>query len=62
MLSAAFRGIGAICDRLGLVKVIKDRACELFKQASCSAIFGKKSNLQAGGPGNLNETFTTAIS
>lgn len=31
-LSAAFRGIGAICDRLGLVRIIRDRACELFKQ------------------------------
>ncbi len=31
-LSAAFRGISAICERLGLVRVIKDRACELFKQ------------------------------
>ena len=30
--STAFRAIGAICDKLGLVRVIKDRACELYKK------------------------------
>ena len=28
----AFRGIGQICERLGLLKNIKDRACELYKK------------------------------
>jgi len=28
----AVRAIGAICDKLGLVRVIKDRACELYKK------------------------------
>ena len=34
-LSTAFRAIGAICDKLGLVRIIKDRACELYKKVSC---------------------------
>ena len=31
-LSTAFRAIGVICDKLGLVRIIKDRACELYKK------------------------------
>lgn len=31
-LQAAFRAVGQMCEKLGLVRVIKDRACELYKQ------------------------------
>ena len=31
-LSTAFRAVGVICDKLGLVRGIKDRACELHKK------------------------------
>jgi hypothetical protein len=31
-LTTGFRGINAICDRLALVKIIRDRACEVFKK------------------------------
>jgi hypothetical protein len=34
-LTAGFRGINAICDRLALVKIIRDRACEVFKKVCC---------------------------
>ena len=34
-LSTAFRAIGVICDKLGLVRVIKDRAYELYKKVMC---------------------------
>ena len=34
-LSTGFRGISAICDRLALVKIICDRACEIFKKVRC---------------------------
>lgn len=35
-LSTAFKAIGAICDKLGLVRVIKDRACELYKKVQAA--------------------------
>jgi hypothetical protein len=31
-LTTGFRGINAICDRLALVKIIRDRACEILKK------------------------------
>ena len=31
-LQSAFRAIGQMCEKLGLVRIIKDRACELYKQ------------------------------
>ena len=34
-LTTGFRGINAICDRLALVKIIRDRACEIFKKVRC---------------------------
>ena len=31
-LQSAFRAISQMCEKLGLVRIIKDRACELYKQ------------------------------
>ena len=31
-LQSAFRAIGQMAEKLGLLRVIKDRACELYKQ------------------------------
>ena len=51
-LQSAFRAIGQMCEKLGLVRIIKDRACELYKQVhERGPLLGALEPLSPCGPG-----------
>ena len=52
-LTTGFRGINAICDRLALVKIIRDRACEVFKKVRrCRGAVVLHASGEPNGPGS----------